>query len=374
MKKVLILSAVDPTRAYSCIKYLYESLKKKYDCKLCCASLKNDAELKSWDSNIHNFFGYALGRLSKVRMFQMKIMGYVFAFNYRNNVIICHDLFHYKAANFVKMIFPKTTLVLYFTEIYNEKNVWWQKKIQKSFDKSKKRIDYVIECDYFRMLYRKEKYSIRHIDYIYNTLPKAEIRQVIKTDNVNKSEYRIIYAGAASSKVVDIIIEAVKSVKYNYIFELCCYGDSREIELLKEKCTRVKMNFLIHSNLDRNTVFKYMDKADIGIAYYDPTYSINTLYAAPTKFFEYLGHGLAIVSSKNISLEMLIKKYSLGEVMDTNDAKAMTNAINKVIENIDFYKNNVKDAYNNYLCYEIQSKLALSKLGKLIEGKNEKST
>lgn len=373
MKKILILSAVDPTRAYSCIKYLYEYLKKKYDCKLCCASLKNDDELRKWDNNIHNFFGYVFGRLPKVRMLQMRVMGFLFAFKYRNNVIVCHDLFHYKAASFVKMLFPKTVLVLYFTEIYNDKSVWWQKKIQKSFDKSKKRIDYVIECDYFRMLYRKEKYSIRHIDYIYNTLPKSEIRQVIKTDNVNKSEYRIIYAGAASSKVVDIIIEAVKSVKYNNIFEICCYGNPEEIDLLKEKCVRTKINFRIRANLDRKTVFNYMDKADIGIAYYDPTYSINTLYAAPTKFFEYLGHGLAVVSSKNISLEMLIKKYSLGEVMDTNDVKAMTDAIDKVIENIDFYKTNVKNAYDNYLCYEIQSKLALAKLGKLIEGKDEKS-
>ena len=287
MKKILILSAVDPTRAYSCIKYLYEYLKKKYDCKLCCASLKNDDELRKWDNNIHNFFGYVFGRLPKVRMLQMRVMGFLFAFKYRNNVIVCHDLFHYKAASFAKMLFPKTVLVLYFTEIYNDKSVWWQKKIQKSFDKSKKRIDYVIECDYFRMLYRKEKHSIRHIDYIYNTLPKSEIRQVIKTDNVNKSEYRIIYAGAASSKVVDIIIEAVKSVKYNNIFEICCYGNPEEIDLLKEKCVRTKINFRIRANLDRKTVFNYMDKADIGIAYYDPTYSINTLYAAPTKFFEY---------------------------------------------------------------------------------------
>lgn len=373
MKKVLILSAVDPTRAYSCIKYLYESLKKKYDCKLCCASLKNDDELRKWDNNIHNFFGYVFGRLPKVRMLQMRVMGFLFAFKYRNNVIVCHDLFHYKTASFVKMLFPKTVLVLYFTEIYNDKSVWWQKKIQKSFDKSKKRIDYVIECDYFRMLYRKEKYCFRHIDYIYNTLPNTEIKQLVKDENVNKSEYIIIYAGAASSRVLNIIIDAVKSVKYNNIFEICCYGNPEEIDLLKEKCIRTKINFRIRANLDRKTVFNYMEKADVGIVYYDPTYSINTLYAAPTKFFEYLGHGLAVVSSKNISLEMLINKYSLGEVMDTNDVEAMTDAIDKVIENIDFYKTNVKDAYDNYLCYEIQSKLALAKLGKLIEGKDEKS-
>ena len=158
-RKVLILSAIDPTRAYSCIKYLYFELKKSQIYPECWCRVPETSmdSYKKWGDNVYSYCSRKIFQLPKIRTWYMKWIGIVKALKYRNQTIICHDLFHYKTCSIIKKLFPNTKLILYFTEIYNEKHSEYLYKLQRYFENHPNEMNLMIECDYKREEYRVKK-------------------------------------------------------------------------------------------------------------------------------------------------------------------------------------------------------------------------
>jgi len=145
-RKVLIISASNPTRAYSCIKYLYQALRERYDDVYLWAAVPNEQkeEYLSWGKNVNSFFFNIFGKIPKIRMIFMLLLGWALCFRFRNQVIVCHDLFFYRACVWVKKIFPKTTVVQYCTELYTERSPKFHQKLLKNFTKNPNAMDFTI--------------------------------------------------------------------------------------------------------------------------------------------------------------------------------------------------------------------------------------
>ncbi len=377
-KKILIISASNPTRAYSCLKYMYQSLVDKgYQTTVWCGvPHKQLKDLKAWGDNVHSFQSNILGRIPRERILYYKFCGIIACFRYRNEVIICHDFFFYFICVWIKKIYPATAIIHYCTEIITDKSSWLQRKSHKSYEKNSDVADLMIECDEMRRKYRVKQYKIsKPNSVILNTIPYEETLKLKIKKRTGKSEVPIVvYSGAIiKAGQLDILINALSLVEEEYYLKLYCYGQQIAISELREKCqvSIGKNKFTIIEGLSREEVLGEIRYADIGILYYDPEYSINTRYAAPTKFFEYVALGIPAVCSNNESLASLIDEYNLGLRMETNDANGMADCIRKLLRNPDLRQEISRcerNAFKDSLCYEKQSEKAYKLMEALMVG------
>lgn len=365
--EVLILSAIDPTRAYSCIKYLYNELIKSHIYPECwCRVPKSSMDsYKSWGGNVNSYCSNSFFELPKIRTWHMKWVGILKALKFRNKTIICHDLFHYKACSTVKKIFPNTNLILYFTEIYNEKHSEYLYNLQKYFECCPNVADLMIECDYKREEYRKYKNNVKiPTTTILNTIPYFEVEELLKKERVSNKIPIIVFSGGVhEAGEFSIIIDSLKDIKFEFELDFYCFGTKDAINSLRCECEeKLKGKYKLITNRPREEVLEQIHMADIGIVYYDPEYSINTRYAAPTKFFEYVSLGIPVMSSGNESLIKIIDDYGLGEYMKSNDIVGMKNGLYKLLSSKIYREQITKNetmAFKEHLCYEVQSKEAI---------------
>jgi glycosyltransferase involved in cell wall biosynthesis len=230
----------------------------------------------------------------------------------------------------------------------------------------------MIECDYYREKYRIEHNGVTQPSgTILNTIPMSELSESIGIPRHKNDVPVIVYSGGIHFPgEFDIIVDALKDIPYEFIMEFYCFGNQEAIRQLEISCnSKLEGKYRLIINQPRKNVYAAIRNADIGIVYYDPEYSINTLYAAPTKFYEYVGLNVPIVCSANESLMYIIQKYNLGEVMPENNSTGMKLAIEKLLRD-DKYREiisrNEKDAFEAELCYEKQSRDVLSTLLKMI--------
>lgn len=365
--KVLLISGVNPTTAYSCIKYLFNELvRRNYEVSIWSAVPHGNKSYKEWGNNAHSFFEKGLGRIPKVRMVYMYFAGFVVAFKYRNQTIICHDLYHYASVTIIKKIFPKTKVIHYCTEIFTKNNTKNQLKQEAFYERHLKTADFCIECNEQRAIYRRKKFGLT-IPYcvILNTVPKAEIEKYVKKEKVVNSEPVVVYSGGAFKvDELDIIADAIKLLKNTCKVVFYLYGNNNLLNEI-EKRYRSISNLTIVKNTRREELFSKIQNSDIGIMYYDPKLTVNTKYAAPTKFFEYIALNIPVVCSNNESLTKLIDKYNLGIYMKSNTPKGMAECIDELLskpEKVKEIRCDEKNAFENYLCYERQSAVGLNSL------------
>lgn len=84
--------------------------------------------------------------------------------------------------------------------------------------------------------------------------------------------------------------------------------------------------------------------ADIGIILYSPV-SLNNIYCAPNKVWEYTKHGLAIISNDIIGLDY-ISRESIGEQFDLTRSSSVNIVLSRLAESYKSYKNNSSKFYN----------------------------
>lgn len=378
-KDVLLLSAIDPTRAYSCIKYLYLKLKEQnvamqFWCRVPASSMN---DYKKWGGGTYSFCDSILFKIPKIRTWYMKFVGLMKCFEYRNCTIICHDLFHYKSCLLVKKCFPNTKLIIYFTEIYNNKHSPYLTRLQNYFEKHPNEMDIMIECDFKRKEYRLTQNGVtKPSTTILNTIPLTEVKDILKVKRVKNERPIVVFSGGVHENgEFSIIIDAIQNINMDCELDFYCFGTKEALDALQNECEeKIKGRYKLIKNKSREEVLQSIRKADVGIVYYDPEYSINTKYAAPTKFFEYISLGIPVMASGNESLIKIIDDYQLGEYMKTNNVDGMQEGLCKLLYNEDYraqISQNEMEAFQNNLCYEIQSETAIKMIINLIQGKAE---
>ena len=377
-KRILIISAANPTRAYSGLKYLFFELKKRKNNVIIWASVPKcqSEEYRKWGNNAQSFMFNILGSLPKIRKIWRNIKAFLVILEYRREVIICHELTFYKLCTYIKKIFPDTVIIHYCTELFDENSPKYFQKQLKFYEQHANVPDLIIECDEMRRIFRKKKYCIsKPTVTIYNTLPENELKKFLK-EKKNIHEIPIItYTGAAyGHRQLNIIVSAVKKINTPFHLNLFVYGPKHSIEELEKLCLTElgKDKFTIIVDTPREELFDRVVNSDIGIVYYNPLLSIGNKYASPTKFFEYVAMGIPVVSSNNDSLMNLIDKYNLGVYVKDQTVLSLTQCITKLLEDCDLRKKisiNEMKAFHDVLCYEIQSKKAFEQIEKLVYNK-----
>jgi glycosyltransferase involved in cell wall biosynthesis len=97
--------------------------------------------------------------------------------------------------------------------------------------------------------------------------------------------------------------------------------------------------------------------AHIGILMYNPT-SLNQIFCAPNKIFEYGGYGIPMIGNRIPGLVGPFRNFTAGEVCDINSVSSIQDSLHKIDKDYNLYSNgakklsdsiNINDIVNNIL-------------------------
>lgn len=87
--------------------------------------------------------------------------------------------------------------------------------------------------------------------------------------------------------------------------------------------------------------------AHIGIVTYDYS-SLNTIYCAPNKMWEYAGFGIPMIANEIPGLVYSIGKYNAGICLNMDNSEIIKKAILQISANYEVYSANAKSFYNSF--------------------------
>lgn len=379
MTRIKIMTAVNPLRAYSGIKYLTKALmNENIDIELIASISRKDlAETDNWEINVKSFYSRLYGRIPLLRGYLMHLDFFLTCI-FKADVIIFHELIFYRSVVLLKKIFPNKKFIHYCTELYTEEDVPSHKRLLDFYKKNPNVPDLIIECNEGREKLRKEMYGInKPTCVIPNTIPRSEVDikkdksyldKALGDNRLSSDIPIIIYAGGAFlHRELDIIVDAISLLENKVAFVGFVYGEKEAIEKLNDECDKKlsKHEYRVIESLPREELLKCIVEADAGLVYYKPSLSIGNLYAAPTKLYEYIGLGIPVVSSNNPEIVKMVNKFGLGVCVEDETVEALSKAISEIVydkEKIKEIRANEKKYFESELCYEVSSKEAIDKI------------
>ena len=88
-------------------------------------------------------------------------------------------------------------------------------------------------------------------------------------------------------------------------------------------------------------------KATVGIVTYD-TETLNAIFCAPNKVWEYNAYGVPIIAKSNPVLYNIVDRYKNGAIFNTNDSKDVSAAIDRIMADYPQCRQNSIDYYKSY--------------------------
>lgn len=373
MKKLKILTRHDISSAYSCLQYLAEELKHNYEVEIWSNTDKSRFSFLKNPAINRTFRDSWYGNIKKIRVIFVFIHAFFVLLKDKGDFII-NDVDFFPLGYLVKKLYPKRKFIMYFTEI-NGPDIKTFRWIERFYAKYANTPDMTIECLRERAEYRARQFGIKNkVYFINNTISKTEIVDSEKM-RVNKEHYIpnsfegkviVFYAGGCNlSRDLGTFIREISRVK-EVCFLAFCYGTEEEMQNVRNMCEKYfqEGSYVVHEAVPRQLLLKVMSYVDIGIVYYEPTFSDNHRYAAPSKFFEYMAKGLNIISSNNEGINHIIHTDTLGVCIQDNETIAM--ALVRLLEQGLKKKEDVVAVFEQKYAYEVDSKKAIQKLTEII--------
>ena len=366
-RKVVILTWNDVSMAYSCLIYLKKSLERFFYVELWSLT-PNEVIEKFKDDGYFSFYNNKYWKLRGIRHFIIEHEIYKKIINNPDDIYIINDLKFYKVAYYAKRKNPDIKIIHYNTEIPG-RDVKISTCTKEFYKKHANFPDLIIECLKERGNWRKRTYGIsKDIYTINNTLPieilsENHCKPPIDVLKLAKGKPVLLYAGRAGhSRNLQEILECIPHFMDRVFFLFFCYGDNKDIQALYRwgELNRSCDNFSINCAISRGELLKIMECCDIGINYYEPTFSVNHKYAAPSKFFEYIACGMNVISTKNIGIDRIILDNNIGVCID--DGESIKEALERLLQKGLESRENIKSVYLTKYEYSKDASKAISKI------------
>ena len=187
--------------------------------------------------------------------------------------------------------------------------------------------DIVIDVDPFRARIRAEYYGLATVPHVLrNTFPRAQapvpaprgrLWELARTPPPQAGMPVLVHAGGVGrEKPFERVIDAVAELDRPVFLLAFCTASDAEIARLREYAAgRLKPgSFRLGPTVPREELRASLWEADIGVV--DYTFSVeptsNQRHCAPTKLYEFMAAGLAILGSNNDSLRDVIEREAIG--------------------------------------------------------------
>lgn len=176
----------------------------------------------------------------------------------------------------------------------------------------------------------------------------------------------LIHHGKAnSSRKIELMIEMMSSLDDRFTLDMMLIEDDHHyMNYLKRKALRnPRIRFIPPVKI--HDVPTILNSYDIGL-YLLPPVNLNSAYALPNKFFEFIQARLAIAIGPSLEMERYVKKYDCGVVAKDFTPKQLALKLNNLDEDqINRFKQNAHRAAQE-LCFEKSEQLLLEHIQKLL--------
>lgn len=155
----------------------------------------------------------------------------------------------------------------------------------------------------------------------------------------DQGNYVFIYAGIfIPERRLNEIIEAFGRVENTKL--LLMGRSSYYLEELKEKYPD---GFDYLGFYEPPEHLKIIEAADVGVlTYVAQNRSINALFCAPNKIFEYGSYGLPVIGNDIPGLKYVIEKEKIGACFDQDSVESIEQAIKDILHNYEIYRSNIR--------------------------------
>lgn len=201
-----------------------------------------------------------------------------------------------------------------------------------------------VACEYNRSQIMRVWFKLKETPFV---LPNKPFKHPLKKEIINnhseklKDKKIILYQGHITrDRNLDSICEAVSKLSD---YTLVLMGDGGEyIDYLKNRYPSIVFIDYIKAPFHLD-ITSY---ARIGIVTYD-YYSLNTIYCAPNKIWEYSGFGIPMLANDIPGLKNTVERYNAGLCIDMNDSDSIKSAIYKIEDQYDVFSKNSKKMYDD---------------------------
>lgn len=173
----------------------------------------------------------------------------------------------------------------------------------------------------------------------YIKLNESNISRKI-LESLNDSKLKLIStSGCSISRTNDLLVKAV--AEFEDVVNLYLVGNygSEDCDTIKNLIydLGIKNVYIIKKNLDEGNLKELIQHCDVGIVNYSMA-DLNNTYCASGKIYEFLSENKPVITTENPPLANMVNKYNIG-IADNQ----YRNAIEKMLDNYNYYKNNVID-------------------------------
>ena len=254
-----------------------------------------------------------------------------------------------ESAFFLGRVLNNRRIVLSILELYGNDLRWWRGK---AIEYPLRKATIITCCEKHRASIMYGRYGLKKIPYILpnkpyefedscsNTMPLPlqdyEHKFIVLYQGVIHPERPLLNIAKALNKINDGNIVFIIMGKF-------LHDTSEQMieELKKEYRNTIYLGFI--SNPEH---LAYTQFAKIGIAVYDFS-SLNTIFCAPNKIYEYAKFGVPMLCSQNIGLQETVGAAMAGECVDYSNVDAIVDGLKKIREKHELYSQNAFSFYNS---------------------------
>lgn len=166
-------------------------------------------------------------------------------------------------------------------------------------------------------------------DDLTGRVGRAEREAFCKKHEIDPARKIILYQGRINPDR-DLIALAVACQKLENDVCLVLMGPERDNEL--KKLSLVCPNLIYLGSINAPGHLRFTALADIGVVQYTRT-SLNHLFCAPNKIWEYSKFGIPMLAADLPSLEFPIKLHKAGSICDFEDYASVESCIRNILKN-----------------------------------------
>lgn len=225
-------------------------------------------------------------------------------------------------------------------------------KIIKKITPIVKNANRVIVPEYNRAVMFKCWFSLKNVPFVipnkpyYSTAEMNDTTKAILNNLKKKNKKIIIYQGWISNdRDINAIAEAIdemNKIDDKFLFVLMGKALDSSLEQLKKKYRCIyHIDFVSPPQHLFITSICYL-----GVATYDDS-SLNNLYCAPNKIYEYSRFGIPMLCRDIPGLKYTVEHFEAGVCANTDNVNDVKKAISKIEKNYDFFSKNSIDFYNS---------------------------
>jgi glycosyltransferase involved in cell wall biosynthesis len=209
----------------------------------------------------------------------------------------------------------------------------------------------IILPDENRLANIPEQYH-RKVIIVNNSIPTVHINNQFTAINLDETKINILYYGALSrDRGIDFLLELDKMK--NIAVWIAGKG---ELEEKVRECAKLKSHLNFLGYLEFEKMIAIASIMDLIYIVYDPSFQHNQL-ASPNKLYEAMFLGKPCIVAKGTSIDVLVKKYDIGYVIDYNMESLFQLLSSLKKENLLSLGKNAKNIYPKYSWEEAENNL-----------------